>query len=51
MNRQKLIANLRQNFMLKRYKAQEECEDFISELRENAEFDELYQDLKPAHLR
>ena len=42
MNRQKLIANLRQNFMLKRYKAQEECEDFILSLREDEKFDKIY---------
>ena len=28
--------------MLKRYKAQEECEDFINSLRENVEFNEMY---------
>lgn len=44
MNRQKLIANLRQSFMLKRYKAQEECEDFILSLREDADFDKIYSD-------
>lgn len=42
MNKQKLLANLKQNFMLKRIKAEEECEEFISKLCENKEFDELY---------
>ena len=42
MNKQKLIADLKQNFMLKRLKAQEECEENIKKLRENEEFNELY---------
>lgn len=42
MNRQKLLTNIKQSFMVKRYKAQEECEDFIANLRTNKEFDELY---------
>ncbi len=45
VNKQKLLTNIKQNFMLKRYKAQEECEDFIAGLRENLEFDEMYSDL------
>lgn len=45
VNKQKLLTHIKQNFMLKRYKAQEECEEFISELRENFEFDKLYSDL------
>ena len=32
MNRQKMIADLKQNFMLKRYRAQEECDEFIAKL-------------------
>ena len=42
MNKQKILASLKQSFMLKRYKAQEECEEFISGLRENQEFNSLY---------
>lgn len=42
MNKQKLIASLKQSFMLKRLKAQEECEENIKKLRENKEFDDLY---------
>ena len=42
MNNQKLISDIKQNFMLKRYKAQEECEEFILSLRKEPEFDELY---------
>ena len=37
MNKQKMISNLKQNFMLKRYRAQEECDEFINELRTNKE--------------
>ena len=42
MNKQKLLTNIKQSFMVKRYKAQEECEDFIQSLRENKEFDDIY---------
>ena len=42
MNRQKMINDLKQNFMLKRYRAQEEAEEFVSTLRENPEFDKIY---------
>jgi len=42
MNKQKMLTSLKQNFMLKRYRAQEKCEEFIAKLRENEEFDDLY---------
>lgn len=42
MNKQRLIANLKQDFMLKRYRAQEECEEFIENLRKNSDFDALF---------
>lgn len=42
VNKQKMLANLKQSFMVKRYKAQEECESFISKLREDSEFDDIY---------
>ena len=42
MNKQKLIMDIKQNFMLKRIKAQEECEEFIQTLRKQPEFNELY---------
>ena len=45
MNKQKLLTSIKQNFMVKRYKAQEECEDFIRGLRESDEFDQLYTNL------
>ena len=42
MNKQKLLTSLKQNFMVKRYRAQEKCDEFIAKLCENKEFDELY---------
>ena len=45
MNKQKLILDVKQNFMLKRIRAQEECEEFIANLRKNSEFNSLYSDL------
>lgn len=42
MNKQKMLASLKQNFMLKRYRAQEKCDEFIAKLCENKEFNELY---------
>ncbi len=44
MDRQKMISNLKQNFMLKRIHAQQECEDFINSLKSNPEFDKLYSE-------
>lgn len=44
MNKQKMIADLKQNFMLKRYRAQEKCEEYIAKLRENPEFNKLYSE-------
>ena len=45
MNKQKMLATLQQSFMVKRYKAQEICEEFISGLRQDEEFNELYSNL------
>lgn len=42
MNKQKLLSTLKQTFMVKRYRAQEECDEFILGLRQNKEFDDLY---------
>ncbi len=50
MNKQKMVTTLKQNFMVKRYKAQEECENFIAELREDLKFDELYTNLTKKQL-
>ena len=36
--------------MLKRYKAQEECEEFIAKMREDIEFDEMYSALSKKQL-
>ena len=45
-----MVTTLKQNFMVKRYKAQEECENFIAELREDLKFDELYTSLTKKQL-
>ncbi len=45
MNRQKMILDLKQGFMLKRLRAQEECELFLSNLRKDEVFNKLYLDL------
>jgi len=50
MNKQKMVASIKQNFMVKRYKAQEECENFISSLRENKEFDSIYSQMTKKQL-
>lgn len=50
MNKQKMIATLKQSFMVKRYKAQEECENFISNLRQDMEFNEMYSSLTKKQL-
>ncbi|MBO5954431.1 MAG: ATP-binding protein [Clostridia bacterium] len=50
MNKQKLLSSIKQSFMVKRYKAQEECEEFIEKLRENFEFNQIYTDLTKKQL-
>ena len=50
MNKQKLLTSIKQNFMVKRYKAQEECENFINSLRENEEFNTMYINLTKKQL-
>ena len=45
VNNSKLIQDIKQNFMLKRIKAQEECDNFILNLRKQPEFDNLYSEL------
>lgn len=42
MNRQRLISELKQGFMLKRIRAQEKAENNIKKLCENPEFNNLY---------
>ncbi len=42
MNKRKLIADIKQNFMLKRLNAQEECDNFINTLKQDKEFKEIY---------
>ena len=45
MNKNKMIESLKQNFMLKRMRAQEECDNFIEELKKDATFNNLYHEL------
>ena len=44
MNKYKIYNKVKQDFMLKRVRAQEECENFIENLRQNPQFDKLYTD-------
>lgn len=50
MNRQKMILSLKQDFMLKRLRAQEECEEFVANLRKNSEFNDLFTKLNEKQL-
>ncbi len=50
VNKQKLLSHIKQSFMLKRYRAQEECEEFISSMREDSEFNDLYSTLTQKQL-
>ena len=45
MNRDALLNQIKQNFMLKRVRAEEECDQFISSLRQDKDFDKLYSTL------
>ena len=51
MNRQKLLSSIKQSFMVKRYKAQEECEEFINSLRQNSLFNQFYSELTKKHVK
>ena len=42
MNKRKLIQDIKQEFMVKRVRAQETCENFIENLKKDEEFDNLY---------
>ncbi len=42
MNKNKIIDEVKQQFMLKRIRAQEKADDFVLALRQNEEFDRLY---------
>ncbi len=44
MDKKKLIDGIKQNYVLKRIRAEEECEDFIAKLREDKNFDNIYTD-------
>ncbi len=42
MDKQKLLTEVKQDFFLKRIRAEEQCEDEIVKLRENKDFDAIY---------
>ncbi|MCQ2564533.1 MAG: ATP-binding protein [Clostridia bacterium] len=50
MNRRKEIEILKQHFMLKRIQAQEKAEEFISSLRKEPEFDNMYAEYNQKNL-
>lgn len=50
MNRTKMIEEIKQNFMLKRINAQDECKEFLNKLREDKDFDALYTELTKKEL-
>lgn len=45
-----MILSLKQDFMLKRLRAQEECEEFVANLRKNSEFNDLFTKLNEKQL-
>jgi len=51
MDKQKMIASIKQSFMLKRFRAEEECDEFITSLRKNPEFDSLYSEYNEKNLK
>ena len=50
MNRQRMIAEIKQNFMIKRARAQEECDDFVNNLRKNPDFETIYREYNEKQL-
>lgn len=42
MDKRKMINNLKQEFLLKRVRAQEDCDNFIENLKQDQTFNELY---------
>ena len=45
MNKQKIIDSIKQSYLIKRVQAEEKAEDFISSLRQNKDFDEMFSTL------
>lgn len=50
MNKHKLIAEIKQNFMLKRMRAQEECDEFVENLKKDGAFKEMYNNYTRAQI-
>jgi len=44
MNKQKMIATIKQDFMLKRIRAEEKAEETLAKLKQNKEFDTTYSE-------
>ena len=44
MDKRKMIAEIKQNYLLKRIRAEEECENFISNLKQDKYFADIYTD-------
>ena len=45
MNRDAVLKKIKESFMLKRVRAEEECDNFIRSLRRDKDFDKLYSEL------
>ncbi len=50
MNKHKLIAEIKQNFMLKRLRAQEQCDEFVESLKQDSAFKEMYNSYTKAQI-
>ncbi|MGN0788227.1 MAG: ATP-binding protein [Candidatus Onthoplasma sp.] len=50
MNKQKMIEAIKQEYMLKRVKNQEKCDEFLENLRKNDEFNQLFVQLSQKQL-
>ncbi|MBO5955153.1 MAG: ATP-binding protein [Clostridia bacterium] len=50
MNKQKMITTIKQEFMLKRIRAEEKAEETLNKLKEDKEFKSLYEKYSATHL-
>ena len=50
MNRQKMITTIKQEFMLKRIRAEEKAEENLTKLKQDEEFKNLYEKYTQSHL-
>jgi len=51
MNKQKMIASLKQDFLIKRIRAEEQAEELLNSLRQNAEFNNIYTSYSTKQLK